>query len=152
VGREAGGFSAGPLLAAEENTMSQHTILVVDDEPAIVASLAYCLEMEGYRVLTASNGEDAARKILEVVPDLIISDIMMPGVDGYELCRRIRLYYKTRRVPFLFLTAKTAAESKLKGMKLGGDDYITKPFDLSELVLKVRRVLARTYPVSDPVV
>ncbi|MFH1679460.1 MAG: response regulator, partial [Candidatus Eisenbacteria bacterium] len=107
--------------------MSQHTILVVDDEPAIVASLAYCLEMEGFRVITASNGEDAARKILKVVPDLIISDIMMPGVDGYELCRRIRSYYKTRQVPFLFLTARSAAESKVRGMKLGGDDYITKP-------------------------
>jgi len=129
--------------------MSQHTILVGDDEPAITASLAYCLEQEGYRVVVASNGEEAARQVLDSVPDLIISDIMMPGVDGFELCRRIREYYKTREIPFLFLSAKSTIESKLQGMKLGGDDYITKPFDLADLVLKVRRILARRKSVSD---
>ncbi|MFH1279891.1 MAG: response regulator [Candidatus Eisenbacteria bacterium] len=128
--------------------MSQHRILVVDDEPAITASLAYCLEQEGYRVLVAENGEEAARTVIREVPDLIISDITMPGVDGYEFCRRIREYYKTRDIPFLFLSAQSTLESKLKGMKLGGDDFITKPFDLSELVVKVKRILGRRQPVS----
>lgn len=130
--------------------MSQHTILVVDDEPAITASLAYCLQQEGYAVIMASNGEEAARKVISEVPDLIISDIMMPGIDGYEFCRRIREYYKTREIPFLFLSAQSTVESKLKGMKLGGDDYITKPFDLSELVIKVKRILGRTPSVPNP--
>jgi DNA-binding response OmpR family regulator len=129
--------------------MSQHTILVVDDEPAITASLSYCLEQEGYRVIVASSGEDAARKILNSIPDLIISDIMMPGVDGYELCRRIRDYYKTREIPFLFLSAKSTAESKIRGMKLGSDDYITKPFDLRDLITKVGRLLSRAGAPSD---
>lgn len=130
--------------------MDHRTILVVDDEPAITASLAYCLEQEGYRVVVASNGEEAVRLVMHEVPDLIVSDIMMPRVDGYELCRRIRTYYKTNTIPFLFLTAKTAAESKLKGMRLGSDDYITKPFDLSELLLKVRRILDCRPTLSDP--
>jgi DNA-binding response OmpR family regulator len=129
--------------------MTQRTILVVDDEPAITASLSYCLEQEGYHVVAASNGEDAARKVLDAVPDLIISDIMMPGVDGYELCRRIRAYYKTREIPFLFLSAKSTAESKVRGMKLGSDDYITKPFDLNELITKVGRILSRSPAQSD---
>jgi len=134
----------------KERKMDHRTILVVDDEPAITASLAYCLEQEGYRVVVASNGEEAVRLVMHEVPDLIVSDIMMPRVDGYELCRRIRTYYKTNTIPFLFLTAKTAAESKLKGMRLGSDDYITKPFDLSELLLKVRRILDRKPTLSDP--
>lgn len=129
--------------------MSRKTILVVDDEPAIIASLAYCLEQEGFRVILAPNGEEALNQVLAQVPDLIISDIMMPGIDGYEFCRRIREYYKTRQIPFLFLSAKGTVENKLKGMKMGGDDYITKPFELSELILKVRRILARRPAVSD---
>ena len=95
------------------------------------------------------SGEGAATQVLGSVPDLILSDIMMPGVAGFELCRSIREYHKTREIPCLFVSAKSPIESKLQGMKLGGDDYITKPFDLADLVLKVRRILARRKSVSD---
>jgi len=128
--------------------MDQQTILVVDDEPAITASLSYCLEQEGFHVILAGSGEEAAKYVVDQVPDLIISDVMMPGMDGFEFCRRIRDYYKTRDIPFLFLSAKSGEESKLRGMELGGDDYISKPFDLNELVTKVRRILADRPAVS----
>jgi len=121
--------------------MAQTTILVVDDEPAITASLSYCLEQEGYEVISAGDGKEAVQKVMDHIPDLIISDVMMPEVDGYELCRRIRQYYRTRHIPFLFLSAKSTSESKLQGLELGCDDYITKPFDLTELITKVRRII-----------
>jgi DNA-binding response OmpR family regulator len=121
--------------------MAQTTILVVDDEPAITASLSYCLEQEGYKVISAQDGKEAVQKVMEHTPDLIISDVMMPEVDGHELCRRIRKYYRTRHIPFLFLSAKSTSESKLQGLELGCDDYITKPFELTELITKVRRII-----------
>ena len=121
--------------------MSQPTILIVDDEPAITASLSYCLEKEGFDVQTAGSGEEAVRTVLDRVPDLIISDVMMPGMDGYEFCRRIREYYKTGDIPFLFLTARDNPESAEKGKQFGCTEYITKPFDLNELVRRVRSIL-----------
>lgn len=119
--------------------MSKPIIMIVDDEDAITSSLSYCLQKEGYEVLVAFNGADAIKMVVKRVPDLIISDIMMPEVDGFEFCRRIRDYYKTREIPFIFLTAKTTDRDKVEAVRLGGDDYITKPFDLQELILKVRR-------------
>ena len=118
-------------------------ILIVDDEPAITCSLSYCLKKEGYNVLVAENGLDAVRMVVNHIPDLIISDIMMPEVDGYEFCRRIREYYRTRKIPFIFLTARSTDENKIEAVRLGGDDFVTKPFDLGELMLKVRRTLDR---------
>lgn len=116
-------------------------ILVVDDEPAITLSLSFCLEQEGYRVLMAESGQKAVEIVVDDVPDLIISDVMMPEMDGFEFCRRIRDYYRTRQIPFLFLSAMNTPESQEFGMKLGCTDYISKPFNVSELVLKVRSIL-----------
>ncbi len=121
--------------------MSQATILIVDDEPAITCSLSYSLRQEGYNVLVAENGLDAVKMVVNQLPDLIISDIMMPEVDGYELCRRIREYYKTKEIPFIFLTAKSTDANKIEAVRLGGDDFMIKPFDLKKLILKVQRTL-----------
>ena len=116
-------------------------ILIVDDEPAITLSLSFCLEQEGYRVLMAESGQKAVEIVVNDVPDLIISDVMMPEMDGFEFCRRIREYYKTRQIPFLFLSAMSTRESQEFGMQMGGTDFIPKPFNVSELVLKVRAIL-----------
>ncbi len=127
--------------------MSRETILIVDDEPSITTSLSFCLRQEGYEVLVAENGLDAVKRVMESVPDLIISDITMPEVDGYEFCRRIREYYRTKSIPFIFLTARSTDENKLKAVRMGGDDYMTKPFDLPRLVVKIRQTLeARLAP------
>ncbi len=128
--------------------MATHKILVVDDQQAITCSLSFCLIKEGYEVLVAENGLDAVKMVVNNTPDLIISDIMMPEVDGYELCRRIREYHKTRDIPFIFLTARTTDDNKVKAIQMGGDDYIVKPFDLQELLLKVRRKLEQRVPAS----
>ncbi|NNE08459.1 MAG: response regulator [Gemmatimonadetes bacterium] len=128
--------------------MSKPVIMIVDDEDAITSSLSYCLQKEGYEVLVAYNGADAIKMVVNRVPDLIVSDIMMPEVDGFEFCRRIRDYYKTRDIPFIFLTAKTTDRDKVEAVRLGGDDYVTKPFDLQELILKVRRSLEKSESVS----
>ncbi len=128
--------------------MSKPIIMIVDDEDAITSSLSYCLQKEGYEVLVAYNGADAIKMVVNRVPDLIISDIMMPEVDGFEFCRRIRDYYKTRTIPFIFLTAKTTDRDKVEAVRLGGDDYVTKPFDLQELILKVQRSLEKSESVS----
>ncbi|MBN1827050.1 MAG: response regulator [Candidatus Eisenbacteria bacterium] len=122
--------------------MNKPNILIVDDEQAITASLSYCLEKEGFDVQVADSGEQAVRTVLDRVPDLIISDVMMPGMDGYEFCRRIREYHKTENIPFLFLTARDGHESQVRGKSFGCTEYITKPFDLNELVRRVRAILA----------
>jgi two-component system OmpR family response regulator len=120
--------------------MSAH-LLVVDDEPNIVELLSASLRFAGYDVSTASNGTEALRKAKEVDPDLVVLDVMMPGLDGFDVVRRLRA--EDRHVPVLFLTARDAVEDKVKGLQTGGDDYVTKPFSLDELVARVRALLRR---------
>jgi two-component system, OmpR family, response regulator len=121
--------------------MSAH-LLVVDDEPNIVELLSASLRFAGYDVSTASNGTEALRKAKEVDPDLVVLDVMMPGLDGFDVVRRLRA--EDRHVPVLFLTARDAVEDKVKGLQTGGDDYVTKPFSLDELVARVRALLRRS--------
>lgn len=116
------------------------TILVVDDEQRLVSVVKAYLEQEGFRVLTASNGREALFKAREEKPDLIVLDIMMPEMDGYEF---MRLHRKDRETPIIMLTARVSDEDKVIGLELGADDYITKPFKPRELVARARAVLRR---------
>ena len=111
-------------------------ILIVDDEPGIVVPVQFLMEQQGYNVITADRGEDALDLIYKYKPDLVLLDIMLPGIDGYEVCEIVRLNADYRDVKIVFLTAK--------GLALGADAYITKPFSNDELVAKVKELLEAT--------
>jgi two-component system OmpR family response regulator len=117
-------------------------VLVVDDEPAIADLVATALRYEGFEVETAGDGRKALDAVDAFRPALVVLDVMLPGIDGFEVQRR--LADGGARVPVLFLTAKDATEDKVRGLTLGGDDYVTKPFSIEELVARVRAVLRRT--------
>jgi len=116
-------------------------LLVVDDEPNIVDLLATTLRFAGFEVATASNGSEALRVASSFKPDLLVLDVMMPGIDGFTVVRRLR--QDGIAAPVVFLTAKDATEDKVTGLTLGGDDYVTKPFSLEEVIARVRAVLRR---------
>ena len=117
-------------------------LLVVDDEFNILELLATSLRFAGFEVVTAGNGREALEKAHAENPDLIVLDVMMPGMDGFEVTRRLRENGTT--TPVLFLTAKDATEDKVTGLGAGGDDYVTKPFGLEEVVARIRAILRRT--------
>ncbi|MMZ56103.1 Response regulator MprA [compost metagenome] len=117
------------------------TILIIDDDEKIVSMLRRGLAFEGYEVLTATNGAEGLNKMLTAEPDLVVLDVMMPQVDGFEVCRRMREGGST--VPVLMLTAKDEVENRVKGLDLGADDYLVKPFALEELLARVRALLRR---------
>ena len=116
-------------------------ILIVDDEPSIVVPIQFLMEQQGYSVIIAENGHDALDLIYKYNPDLVLLDIMLPGIDGYEVCEIIRLNPNYRDVKIIFLTAKGREVEIAKGLALGADAYITKPFSNAELVAKVKTVL-----------
>ncbi|SFS43672.1 response regulator transcription factor [Paenibacillus sp. 453mf] len=116
-------------------------ILIIDDDDKIISMLRRGLAFEGYDVLTASNGAEGLQKMLEVEPDVVVLDVMMPKVDGFEVCRRLREGGSS--VPILMLTAKDEIEQRVKGLDLGADDYLVKPFALEELLARVRALLRR---------
>lgn len=116
-------------------------ILIVDDEPSITEFVSYAMQKEGYQTEVASNGEEALEKIENAHFDLFILDIMLPGIDGYELCRRIRAKMNT---PILFLSAKDSELNKVVGLELGADDYLAKPFGVRELLARTRALLRRS--------
>jgi DNA-binding response OmpR family regulator len=115
-------------------------ILVVDDEPTLVATVRYNLERDGYQVMTAADGEAALASARTHKPDLILLDVMLPGMDGLEVCRVLRREMST---PILMLTAKTDEVDKVVGLELGADDYVSKPFGMRELLARVRALLRR---------
>ena len=119
-------------------------ILVVDDEPSITEFVSYALQKENYTVDTAGDGEQALALIEQKPYDLYILDIMLPGIDGYELCRRIRASYDT---PILFLSARDGEVNKIIGLELGADDYLAKPFGIRELNARVRCSAVRKPPI-----
>jgi len=118
-------------------------ILVVDDEKDLTALVSLHMKMAGYEVLSASNGEKALVVARQEKPDLIILDLMLPKIDGWEVCRRLRQDPEIKNVPVIMLTARAETEDKLKGFEAGADDYVTKPFSPRELIARVKRVLAR---------
>lgn len=125
--------------------MSQN-ILIIEDEPDIAESLRYNFEREGFKVLIAESGEKGLRLSLDenISPSLIILDLMLPGMSGMELCRRLRREPVTRKTPIIMLTAKVTEADKIAGLEIGADDYIVKPFSVKEVLARVRAVLRRT--------
>lgn len=125
-------------------------ILVVDDEAVLLETIAYNLEQAGYRVITAADGNSALDAANNESPDLVILDIMLPGMDGLEVCRQLRREAKTATTPILMLTAKGDEIDKVVGLEVGADDYVTKPFGRRELLARVRALLRRAdYPSKD---
>jgi DNA-binding response OmpR family regulator len=120
-------------------------ILIVDDEPAVVVPIQFLMEQQGYLVMVAERGEDALDLIYQYKPDLVILDILLPGIDGYEVCEIIRLDPNCRDVKIIFLTAKGREVDIAKGLSLGADAYITKPFSNTELVATVKELLEKAY-------
>ncbi|MCW2613446.1 MAG: two component transcriptional regulator, winged helix family [Frankiales bacterium] len=123
-------------------TAPEARLLVVDDEPNILELLSVSLRFAGFEVATATNGVDALARARDFSPELVVMDVMMPGLDGFEVARQLRS--SGDQVPVVFLTAKDATEDRVQGLTLGGDDYVTKPFSLEEVVARIRAVLRRT--------
>lgn len=116
-------------------------ILVIEDDPSTLRLIKYTLQQEGYQVLTAPNGLEGLRKAKSKQLDLIILDVMLPGVDGFEICHRLRVEPQTTRLPILMVSAKAREIDKATGLKMGADDYITKPWHRPELVAKIAAML-----------
>ena len=119
-------------------------VLIVEDEKDIVRMLEYNLKKEGYRVISVRDGEDALDSAHKEHPDLVILDLMLPGMDGLEVCKELKKEIKTAPIPVIMLTAKSQESDKVLGLELGADDYITKPFSPRELIARIKAVLRRT--------
>jgi len=123
--------------------MANENILIVDDEEDVLELVRYNLDRNGYQVQTASSGEEALTKARKRLPDLIILDLMLPGIDGLEVCRQLKRDAKTDHIPIIMLTAKGEEADIVTGLELGADDYVTKPFSPKVLNARVRRILHR---------
>ena len=123
--------------------MNPKKILVVDDEVDLLETIRFPLEIEGYNVLVAYNGEEALNQARKENPDLILLDLMLPKLDGYKVCRLLKFDERYKHIPILMLTAKTQEKDKVLGMETGADEYITKPFDMDYLLKKVKEYLNR---------
>jgi len=134
---------AGPL-------PQTYRILVVEDEPDLLDAVFFALKKEGMRPIRATNGEEALRLAKEERPDLVLLDLMLPGVDGLEVCRRLRSQEATAKVPVIMVTAKAEESDAVIGLGHGADDYLKKPFGLKELVARIRAVLRRSTEPPDP--
>jgi len=128
-------------------TDSEARLLVVEDEPNIRELLATSLRFAGFEVHTASNGTEAIRLAGSLEPDLVVLDVMLPDLDGFAVTRRIR--ESGKHIPIVFVTARDSLDDKIKGLTVGGDDYVTKPFSLDEVVARIRAVLRRTRGETD---
>lgn len=124
--------------------MDNIDILLVDDDETIINTLERCLRRENFTVKMAHSGMQALQVVRRQVPKLVLLDVMMPGMDGYEVCREMRADRKLATLPIIFLTAKTSEADHITGFQAGGDDYINKPFNSEELILRVKAVLRRT--------
>jgi two-component system OmpR family response regulator len=133
---------AGPADARHEGAQARPRLLVVEDDPNIVELLSASLRFAGFEVSAATNGAEAIAAAREAHPDLVVLDVMLPDLDGFEVIRRMR--DGGVRTPVVFLTARDATDDKIRGLTLGGDDYVTKPFSLEELTARIRAVLRRS--------
>ncbi len=123
--------------------MSQAKILIVDDEPDLVETLRFALELEGYKVLVAVNGEEGLNTARQEKPDLILLDLMLPKLDGYKVCRLLKFDERYKSIPILMLTAKTQDKDRMLGKETGANEYLTKPFDMDELMAKIKSYLKK---------
>lgn len=117
-------------------------ILLIEDEENLLKTIQLNLELDGYEVVTANDGKKAIKEFKSQRFDLVVLDVMLPEISGFDVCQTIRL--ENGEIPILFLTAKNSSEDKVKGLKIGGDDYLTKPFNLEELLLRIQNLLKRT--------
>ncbi len=131
---------------ASQRGRTQPLVLVVEDEAAMVALLRYNLEREGFRVIESGNGEEGLLLMREQRPDLVLLDWMLPILSGIELCRQARRSPELRRIPIIMLTARAEEADKLRGLEVGADDYVTKPFSPKEVVARVKAALRRASP------
>lgn len=132
----------------ENGKSAKLRVLVIDDEPGMVDFIELGLGYEGFEVESASDGKTGLRMALDAPPDLIILDLMLPGMDGFELCRRLR---RSEAVPIIMLTARDELDDRVKGLDLGADDYMTKPFQFKELAARIRAVLRRKSSLAQDV-
>ena len=123
--------------------MAKENILIVDDEEDVLELVRYNLDKNGYKTETATTGEDALTKARAQLPDLMILDLMLPGIDGLEVCKKLKSDAKTQNIPIIMLTARGEEADIVTGLELGADDYVTKPFSPKVLVARVRRILHR---------
>jgi len=119
-------------------------VLIAEDEETIVESLSFLMEKEGYDVSVATDGQTAIKMIARDIPDMVLLDVMMPGCDGFEVVRAVRADPKTKPIPIMMLTAKTREVDRRKGLELGVDDFVTKPFSTRDVVSRVKALLERT--------
>ncbi|MBN2317879.1 MAG: response regulator [Acidobacteria bacterium] len=124
--------------------MAKGRILAIDDEADLIELVRYNLEQEGFQVISASDGESGLKIALQEIPDLVLIDLMLPGMDGLEVCRSLRTDNRTASIPVIMLTAKSAESDRIVGLELGADDYVVKPFSPRELAARVKAVLRRT--------
>lgn len=127
--------------------MTEKKILLIEDDPSIARGLVEALKREGYQILWAQEGREGLRLALEEAPNLLLLDLMLPGMDGLEICRQVR---KESEVPLIMLTAKSDETDIVVGFELGADDYITKPFSLREVLARIKAVLKRTHREDEP--
>jgi DNA-binding response OmpR family regulator len=125
-----------------ESAVVAATIMIVEDEPAVARGVQVALEREGYGVTVVGTGEEAVARFADLAPDLVLLDVRLPGIDGFEVCRQIR---RESRAPILFLTARTDEVDKVVGLEIGADDYLVKPFSLRELTSRIKALLRRAY-------
>jgi two-component system phosphate regulon response regulator PhoB len=131
--------------------MTQPRILIIEDERALTDVLSYNLQREGYEVAVAHDGREGLRKAQTVLPDMIILDLMLPGLDGLEVCRQLRAGERTRAVPIVMLTAKAEETDQLIGFSMGADDYVTKPFSVKVLIHRLKALWRRQETETEPV-
>ncbi|MDP4179237.1 MAG: response regulator transcription factor [Bacillota bacterium] len=124
--------------------MSEEKILIVDDEEHIQELIKFNLENKGYQVLCSGNGKEALKIVKEKQPNLVLLDLMLPGMDGYDVCKEIRRDNNISNIPIIMITAKGEELDKILGLELGADDYMTKPFSIRELIARIKAVLRRT--------
>ena len=130
--------------------MAPATVLVVDDDPVILKLLEVNFEMEGFEVVRASDGAMGLERAREVLPDIVILDVMMPRMTGYEVAKALREDAGTAHIPIIFVTARAQSSDVERGIELGVDDYVTKPFDPLDLIARVNALLARSQDEADP--
>ncbi len=134
---------------AREGEEKRITILMVDDEQNILDIVGFNLEVEGYEVITSLDGNDAMEKVYSHMPDLILCDIMMPNIDGLEVCRRLKADSRTNQIPIVMLSAKAQPQDRIASIEAGADDYITKPFEFSDLLARIKINLIRAKQKKD---
>lgn len=128
--------------------MSKKSILVVDDEDHILELIGFNLEQNGFSITKSSNGEDGLKRAFTGQYDLVVLDLMLPGIDGVELCKELRQNSRTKDIPIIMLTARGEEMDRVVGLEVGADDYITKPFSVRELVARIKAVLRRTKEIE----